>query len=75
MTLLAELNAILAAGLPAQDNARTLAGVLYSRCYTSSILDAPPASQTTGVAPATLGGEEQACTEFASACGCHSSKD
>jgi hypothetical protein len=39
--MLHELTAILAADLPSQDDAGKLADVLYSRCYTRSILSAP----------------------------------
>jgi hypothetical protein len=48
VTLVAELNAILAADLPWQDDPGKLAVVLYNRCYTESILDSP--------APPTAGG-------------------
>ncbi len=41
MTLVEELNAILAADLPDQDDPGKLATILYNRCYTVSILDAP----------------------------------
>jgi hypothetical protein len=40
--MLAELTAILTAGLPEQNDAAQLTEVLYSRCYTRSILDAAP---------------------------------
>jgi hypothetical protein len=42
--MLHELTAVLAADLPAQDDAAKLAAILYSRCYVRSILDAPAAS-------------------------------
>ncbi len=49
MTLIEELNAILAADLPSQDDPAKLAVVLYNRCYTASILD-PPARAIPGAA-------------------------
>jgi hypothetical protein len=44
LTLRDELRAILAADLPSEDDALKLAGVLYKRCYTASILDTPAAA-------------------------------
>src|SRR5450631_3574582 len=41
VTLVEELNAILAADLLWQDDPAKLAVVLYNRCYTESILDSP----------------------------------
>jgi hypothetical protein len=45
----AEISAILSAGLPSQDDAAKLSDILYSRCYTRSILNASEDSR----APAT----------------------
>jgi hypothetical protein len=39
LTIEEELRAILAADLPAQDDAVKLAAIIYNRCYTASILD------------------------------------
>jgi hypothetical protein len=47
VTLVDELNAILAADLPEQDDPGKLATVLYNRCYTASILDPPLSPLTT----------------------------
>jgi hypothetical protein len=44
--MLAELTAILAADLPTQEDAAKLSEILYSRCYTRSILDAGAVGQT-----------------------------
>jgi hypothetical protein len=50
----AELSAILSAGLPSQDDAAKLSGILYNRCYIRCILDPaeevrPVAADLTGI--------------------------